>query len=118
VILVRAIPGSKRILHAARRPSSNLENHACVSDPDTAAPLSADFLVAATALAAANGLFPSFRLGCVAPHQRIHSETAMSHSKSTGHIKRNKTARHRAKLKAKLKKARLRQSRGNRATYR
>jgi len=42
----------------------------------------------------------------------------MRHSKSTGHIKRNKTARHRAKLKAKLKKARLRQSRGNRATYR
>jgi len=35
-----------------------------------------------------------------------------------GHVKRNKSARHRAKLKAKHRKARVRQSRGARSTYR
>ena len=38
--------------------------------------------------------------------------------KSRGHIKRNKTSRHRAKLKAKHRRARKRQTSGQRSTYR
>jgi hypothetical protein len=38
--------------------------------------------------------------------------------KSRGHIKRNKTSRHRAKLKAKHRRARKRMTKGERNTYR
>jgi len=38
--------------------------------------------------------------------------------KSRGHIKRNKTSRHRAKLKAKHRRARKRMTKGERTTYR
>jgi hypothetical protein len=38
--------------------------------------------------------------------------------KSRGHIKRNKTSRHRAKLKAKHRRARKRMTKGERSTYR
>ena len=38
--------------------------------------------------------------------------------KSRGHIKRNKSSRYRAKLKAKHKRARRRQTGGERSTYR
>jgi len=38
--------------------------------------------------------------------------------KSRGHIKRNKSSRHRAKLRAKHRRARKRQSSGERAYYR
>jgi hypothetical protein len=38
--------------------------------------------------------------------------------KSTGHVKRNKSSRHRAKLKAKHRRARKRQTGGERKFYR
>jgi hypothetical protein len=38
--------------------------------------------------------------------------------KSHGHVKRNKSSRHRAKLKAKHRRARRRVSSGHRSTYR
>jgi hypothetical protein len=42
----------------------------------------------------------------------------MSKNKNIGHIKRNKSARHRAKLKAKHRRVRQRRSKGERSTYR
>ncbi len=42
----------------------------------------------------------------------------MSKSNSKGHLKRNKSSRYRAKLKAKHKRVRVRRSRGQRSTYR
>ena len=41
-----------------------------------------------------------------------------STKKSRGHIKRNKTSRHRAKLKAKHRRVRKRQTNGERKYYR
>lgn len=42
----------------------------------------------------------------------------MKKTKTRGHVKRNKSARANAKRKAKLRRARLRQSSGERKTYR
>ncbi len=43
---------------------------------------------------------------------------AMKKQKSTAHRNRGKTSRHRAKLKAKHRRVRVRQSSGERKTYR